>query len=190
MVTKTSIRKEMLALRNQMTICEQESKSHIIAENVLKLPCVEQAENILCYAGYQSEVLTSELIDSLLSLGKNVFLPRVQGDEMDFFKISSYKDLTEGYKGIPEPSKTCKETYAFEKKNDDVIIMPGCAFSYDGSRIGYGKGFYDRYLEKHDMVERVALCFSFQITENIPTDEYDKKASVLVTEERVIDCSM
>ena len=190
MVTKTSIRKEKLALRNQMTRFEQENKSHVITERVLELSCIQRAENILCYAGYQSEVLTAELIEGLLSMGKNVFLPRVQGDEMDFFMISSCKDLTEGYKGIPEPSKACKETYVFEKKNDDVIIMPGCAFSYDGSRIGYGKGYYDRYLEKHDMVERVALCFSFQITENIPTDEYDKKASVLVTEEKVIACSI
>jgi len=190
METKASIRKEKLALRSQMTRLEQEAKSQMIKKKVLELPCIYQAKNILCYAGYQSEVLTSELIDSLLSLGKNVFLPRVQGEEMEFFGINSIEDLTEGYKGIPEPSETCKQIYIFTENANDVMIMPGCAFSYDGSRIGYGKGYYDRYLKKYDMVERVALCFELQLTEDIPTDEYDKKASMLVTEENIIDCSL
>ena len=188
MATKISIRKEKLALRSQMTRLEQETKSRMITRKVLELPCIHQAKNVLCYAGYQSEVLTSELIESLLSLGKNVFLPRVQGEEMEFYQINSCEDLTEGYKGIPEPSEACKQIYIFTEKTNDVMIMPGCAFSYDGSRIGYGKGYYDRYLKKHDMVERVALCFELQLAENIPVDEYDKKASMLVTEENVIDC--
>ena len=80
MATKISIRKEKLALRSQMTRLEQETKSRMITRKVLELPCIHQAKNVLCYAGYQSEVLTSELIESLLSLGKNIFLPRVQGE--------------------------------------------------------------------------------------------------------------
>jgi len=190
METKSSIRKDKLALRSGMARSEQEMKSRIITKKVLELSCICQARSVLCYAGYQSEVLTVELIENLLSLGKNVFLPRVQGEEMDFYKINSSEDLTEGFRGIPEPAAFCKEPYIFAEDTKDVMIMPGCAFSYDGSRIGYGKGYYDRYLEKHDMVERVALCFALQIAEDIPTNKHDKRASIIVTEENVINCSL
>jgi len=69
-----------------------------------------------------------------------------------------------------------------------VMLMPGAVFAVDGSRIGYGKGFYDRYLAKHDIMNRIALCFSRQLVENIPCDAHDKKASVIITEKGITEC--
>lgn len=189
MVTKSSIRKEKLILRGRIPEEEREKMSRAIKEQVLELPCIKKAEAVLCYAGYQSEVATNELITELLMLGKKIYLPRVNGEDMDFYQIMSLTDLTAGYKGIPEPSAACIDMYDLQKKYDTVLIMPGCAFATDGSRVGYGKGYYDRYLEKNDIMERVALCYSVQITESIPIDNYDKKALVLVTEQEVIYCS-
>ena len=188
MVTKNSIRKEKLILRGQIPEEERNKMSLAIKNQVLLLPCIQNAEVVLCYAGYQSEVATCELIEDLLSLGKKIYLPRVCGDEMEFYRIRGLKDLTAGYKGIPEPAAACTEIYGSEYDSAVVMIMPGCAFAPDGSRAGYGKGYYDRYLEKHDIVERVALCFSVQMAESIPTDSYDKKASILITEQGVIYC--
>ena len=188
MVTKSSIRKEKLILRGQIPEEERKKMSLAIKNQVLQLPCIQDAEVVLCYAGYQSEVATCELIKDLSALGKEIYLPRVYGDEMEFYKIRGLEDLAAGYKGIPEPSDACTEIYEINR-DSVVMIMPGCAFASDGSRVGYGKGYYDRYLEKHDIVKRVALCFSVQLTENIPTDSYDKKASLLITEKGIIYCS-
>ena len=191
METKSSIRKEMLALRNAMPLEERILYSGKIKENVLSMDEVRSAKTILCFAGYGSEVSTMELMQELLFLGKKVFLPRVNGEEMDFYRIESPDDLREGYKGIPEPKETCKEVFdANGSKNNvsTVMFMPGAVFAVDGSRIGYGKGYYDRYLEKYDIMNRIALCFSVQIMESIPNDAHDKKASVIVSEKGITEC--
>lgn len=189
METKSSIRKEILALRGQLSKEIRMQNDLAIFNKVSELPCIQQAETILCYAGYQSEVSTKELMQLFLATGKRLYLPRVNGDDMDFYRITKMSDLTEGYKGIPEPSTACMDRYTADGFRQIVMIMPGCAFSRDGSRIGYGKGYYDRYLEKHAIVKRVALCYSLQIADNIPTDTHDKKASIIITEDEVIDCS-
>ena len=189
MGTKNSIRKEKLLLRANLSQEERGSKDEAIRKKVLELSCVKEADTILCYASYQSEVSTDKLVCNFLQIGKKVFLPRVNGEEMDFCRIESMEDLTEGYKGIPEPSKECSVTYIPDKAVKAVMIMPGCAFSREGFRIGYGKGYYDRYLDKCDMVERVALCYSLQLTDDIEPDAHDKKATCLVTEDEVIVCN-
>ena len=186
METKNSIRKQILTLRSQMKPVQQTSKSRAIVQKVLEIPDLQNAEHILCYAGYQSEVLTEELIEALLKQQKCIWLPRVNGEEMDFYQIQSMEDLVCGYKNIPEPSILCQKKFPKEFDTKAVMIMPGCVFAKDGSRIGYGKGYYDRYLEKHNLQIRIALCFTLQLVDKIPTDFHDKKASVLVTEDEII----
>lgn len=188
METKNSIRKEKLSLRNGMDMTDRLQKSKRIVQSVLALPSLQEAEHILCYASYQSEVETIELIQKLLAQEKHVYLPRVNEGEMDFYQITGKDDLISGYKGILEPSFSCTKIYEAENHANAVMLMPGAAFSKDGSRIGYGKGYYDRYLDKYDIMNRIALCFSLQMTEYIPNDMHDKKASVIVTEDEVIHC--
>lgn len=188
MEIKNFIRKEKLALRNQMEPVIREQKSHAIMQRALSLPCIQNAGHVLCYAGYQSEVSTAEFIRELLAEEKRVYLPRVNGEAMEFYRISKEEDLVSGYKGILEPSLQCMQMYEAEEDKDTAMIMPGCAFARDGSRIGYGKGYYDRYLDKHTVKNRIAFCFSEQIAENIPTQQHDKKALFIVTEEEVIHC--
>jgi len=188
METKTSIRKKILSLRDNMSDKDRTDYSKMITEIVLGLGEVCLARDILCFVGYKSEVQTIELIKELLRLGKNVYVPRVNGDDMDFYRIDSLKDLKEGYKGIPEPTETCEDIYKGSDLEDVVMFMPGAVFDKDGSRIGYGKGFYDRYLAKYDIMMRIALCFSVQLLESIPSDAHDKKASVIVTEKGITEC--
>jgi len=191
METKNSIRKEMLAKRGAIPVKERMLYSRQIKEKLLSMDMIHRAGNVLCFAGYGSEVSTIELIEELLSLGKKVFLPRVCGEEMDFYRIGSLDDLEEGYKGIPEPKKSCTDVFGkedYEDVNNTVMLMPGAVFSPDGSRIGYGKGYYDRYLDKYDIMNRIALCFSIQIREHIPSDTHDKKASIIVCEKEIMRC--
>ena len=191
METKNSIRKEILSVRDGLSDKERASYSKNIADTVMKIHTVQYADNILAFVGYKSEVQTMELIESLLKSGKRVFLPRVNGEEMDFFRIGSLNDLKEGYKGIPEPDETCTEVFVtddYENMDNTVMLMPGAVFAKDGSRIGYGKGYYDRFLTKYDIMNRIALCYSIQIMERIPTDAHDKKAFVIVTEKGITEC--
>lgn len=188
MGTKSSIRKEKLLLRGHLSQEERMNKDDAISKSVLNLPVVNAADTILCYASYQSEVSTDKLIHSFLQSGKQVFLPRVTGEEMDFFRIEKTEDMISGYKGIPEPSEACTTRFTLDLASKAVMIMPGCAFSRNGFRIGYGKGYYDRYLDKCDMVERVALCYSVQLSDDIEPDVHDKKATCLITEDEVIVC--
>ena len=189
METKTSIRKQMLSLRNAMSICEAKEKSSAIMQKVLSLSPVQTAEYILCYAGYKSEVSTNDLITELLKLGKKVYLPRVSGEEMEFYRIQSLTELTEGYKGIPEPAVECPDMFTrdlWEAQKERVIMfLPGAAFGENGARIGYGKGYYDRYLSRIPCRERLALCYELQIAEHIPADIHDIPVTTIVTEEKV-----
>ena len=189
METKSSIRKQSLALRNAMNPDECIFKSKNIMQNILSLSQVKKADYILCYAGYKSEVMTNDLIKELFKMGKQVYLPRVSGDEMDFYRISELSQLTEGYKGIPEPEEDCTDLFTKElwEQNRDKVVMflPGAAFSKTGARIGYGKGYYDRYLERIFCEERIALCYESQIVESIPVDEHDIPVTTIVTEEKI-----
>ena len=189
METKSSIRKQMLTCRNALSICDIKEKSSAIMQNVLSLIPVQKAEYILCYAGYKSEVSTEELMIKLLEHGKKVYLPRVSGEEMEFYRIKSLAELAQGYKGIPEPSFECLDMFSKDlwetKKEQVIMLLPGAAFSEEGARIGYGKGYYDRYLSKIPCSKRIALCFELQIAKHIPADVHDIPVTTIVTEEKV-----
>ncbi len=189
METKNSIRKQFLSLRNAMPLDECIKKSMDIMQNVLSLSQIQTARYILCYASYKSEVMTGKLIEELLKMEKQIYLPRVSGEEMDFYHIKSLADLAEGYKGIPEPSVNCSDIFTQkiweENKAHTVMLLPGAAFSETGARIGYGKGYYDRYLMRIPCKERIALCYEMQIVETIPADDFDIPVSAIVTEEKI-----
>ena len=189
METKNSIRKQMLMLRNAMTQEEGVQKSRQIARNVWNLPEIFDAEYILCYASYKSEVMMQELVEELLRMKKQIWLPRVSGEEMEFYRITSLLDLSEGYKGILEPSVKCTDVFTKEtweqNKEKVVMLLPGVAFSETGARIGYGKGYYDRYLNRIPCKVRIALCYELQMTEHIPADVHDIPVTIIVTEEKV-----
>ena len=189
METKNSIRKHILALRNEMKIEECMKKSICIRQNVLSIPAVRNANCVLCYASYKSEVMTEEIIDDLLQMGKQVYLPKVSGDDMDFYLIKDPAELSEGYKGILEPSRNHTDIFTkdmwIQNMERTVMLMPGAAFSETGARIGYGKGYYDRYLKRIPCAERIALCYEMQIVEDIPADDHDIPVSAIVTEEKI-----
>ena len=125
METKISIRKQMLTHRNAIPLCECEEKSNSIMQKVLTLAAVQQAKYVLCYAGYKSEVMTKNLMNTLLEMGKELYLPKVSGEEMDFYKITSLDELEEGYKGIPEPSAKCKEIFSKEMFSESANSLNG-----------------------------------------------------------------
>lgn len=184
METKECIRKKALMLRDRMTETERSRKSRIIIEKVMETPVYRRAEIILAYVNYRSETQTDIFIDHALKAGKRVYCPKVSGEEIDFYAIDTMKELTDGYKGIKEPPAHAERLLCDKdiREGKNMMLMPGCAFDKKRSRIGYGKGYYDRYLEKHRGLQTVAVCFECQVQEWIPSDEYDKKPDMIITE--------
>lgn len=190
METKISIRKKMLALRGELTDEECMEKSNFIWRNLFTLQSIQKAEYILCYVDYTSEVKTKGLIEQMLSLGKHVYVPRVCGEDMDFYRISSLNDLLAGYRGILEPQSDADKRFTEEllaqHKEDTVMLLPGVAFDKKGGRIGYGKGYYDRYLMRIPCKERIALSYQMQLVKDAKSSEQDIPLTGIVTEHEII----
>ena len=126
---------------------------------------------------YQSEVCTGLLLTESLRMGKRIAVPRVEGTEIEFYEIESENDVEPGYAGIPEPVTRRTVT-----DGNGYMVVPGTVFSKDRYRIGYGKGFYDRYLKRYPNIYTCGLAFDCQIVEQIPTEEHDVALKKIITE--------
>lgn len=188
--SKKEIRKAALSLRNEMPDAVRRQKSRKIQQTLRELSCYRDAHALLSYVDYQSEVITTPLLEGALKEGKKVFVPRVSGDEMEFYRITDCRDLRPGYRGIREPvGDTSFQSPDGRQKG--LMLMPGVAFDQSGHRIGYGKGYYDRYLERMLLEESqvciIALCFEIQIFPQVPWDCHDRIPDMILTEERIIE---
>lgn len=177
---KKRIRKEILAKRNTLSKEEIESKSVIIYQRVTIHPVFQNADLVFAYIDAKSEVQTQQIIEYAWKSGKKVAVPKVHGDSMRFYLITSYEDLEPGCFGIREPKEGCKEILTVSENS--VVIMPGVAFDRKGNRIGYGKGYYDKYFSAYPKIYKIAIAFEVQMVLEIPADEFDVKADIVMTE--------
>ncbi len=182
MELKKDIRKRVLEMRSQMTVEEWDEKSHAIFQKVVTHPFFLHANTIYCYVNYRNEVETRSIIEWAWKQQKAVAVPRIEGTEMNFYYIQQFSDLQEGYFGIPEP-----EAIRPAKAKNPLVIMPGTVYDKNRNRIGYGKGFYDKFLTEHSGCSTIALGFEIQIMDEIPTDGHDIRPAVLITEEHIYD---
>lgn len=177
---KAEIRRRTLALRESLSGDERERARVLLTERILGHQWFYRSDILLGFASCGSEIDTGEILREALRLGKKVYLPRVTGgetsSEMVFLRIGSMEELQPGYRGIPEPDSGAE---AYEYTDGDaehvLMLMPGVAFDGCRNRIGYGKGFYDRYLaDKPDLqLKTIAVGFRCQMTEEIPCGEHD-----------------
>lgn len=185
METKAEIRKRILGIRKGLTEDEVVSKSEAIVQKVIKTPEYEEADNILLYADYGHEVMTRGIFDDAILRKKKVYFPKSDylTNTMEFYQVVSVRQLEKGYMGILEPKEDIHSRYKFYSKEDTLIIIPGVAFDTSGYRIGYGKGYYDRYLVNKRQLSTMALAYACQIVDEIPKDTHDIKMDKVVTEE-------
>jgi len=184
---KKSLRKKIIDLRDSIPSLERDKKSKIIALKLFELEKYKNAKSILLFYPFGSEVDTRIIIEDALLHGKKVALPKViRKNELEFYFISNpEKDLEYGFFGIMEPDiKKCTKT---DIKDIELAIIPGVGFDEDFNRLGYGGGFYDRFMSSLDKkVLKISLCFEVQIIENVPICNYDKKIDMIITEERIL----
>ena len=149
---KDKIRKKYLNIRSN--ISNKQAKDKKIFNLVINHPIIKNKKNILIYVSYNGEVDTINLIKYFLK-SKLVAVPKIENGEMNFYYINSLNDLKKGYSNILEPITSNKVL----SLDGCVVITPGVCFSLDGFRLGYGKGFYDRFFSKNS-VYKIGLCYS------------------------------
>lgn len=191
---KSEIRKEILKIRDNMSLEEQIAKSRLIFEKLIQTDEYNEATDILVYASFGSEVRTDDIILDCLAMGKKVYCPKVtdrKNGQMVFVRISSIDELKEGFAGIREPeiSENSEIFHGVVDYNDHhvLVLVPGVAFDYSRNRIGYNGGFYDRFLEKNKEVKTIALVYDLQVVDfEIPSEEHDIKPDKIITENALI----
>lgn len=175
---KRKIRKDILIKRASIPIDQRRMADMVIADRIIGHQWFYQAEILLGFVNYDTEISTMEILSEALSKGKKVFLPKIDGNDMFFYQINSLDDLIEGYKGILEPKgDTEKFDYSVYKESRALILVPGAAFDIYGNRMGYGKGFYDRFLADKEMLRTysIGIGYKCQQVDNLPVDEFDIK---------------
>ena len=178
MATKSQIRQEVYARRRDAGEGSLVAGAALILERLYGLDWYRDSRRILAYVDFRREVPTRGLLERAFADGKEVAVPRVEHQRMSFFKIASLQDLQPGSFGIWEPIGD-KEAFW----PDALMVMPGVAFDRQRHRIGYGGGYYDRYLAELGGMKTVALAYAFQLFDSVPYEETDYMPDILLTEE-------
>lgn len=166
---KQQLRKAIREKKRAMPPEEIERRSEILARLFLETPEYRQARTLYGYLPYNQEVRTIPILEQALRDGKQVAVPKVYGDTMHFLLLEDLTQVAKGYAGIPEPiadGPVAQDPAA-------LVLMPGLAFDPQGHRIGYGGGFYDKFLAQEPEHPTVALCYDFQVLPHLDTQEFD-----------------
>lgn len=169
MVNKKELRAQIRQQKKAMTPEEIEEKSRILGEKFRKTQAYKAAKTIYGYLPYNQEVRTVPILTQALLDGKQVAVPKVFGDDMKFILLPDLTKVSKGYAGIPEPIDDGPEA----TDEEALVLMPGLVFDPQGHRIGYGGGFYDKFLSREPHHPTVALCYDFQVMERLETEEFD-----------------
>lgn len=181
-VLKKELRENMIRKRDTLSDETRKEFSRVITNCVLGQEEVKQAEGIFCFVGFGSEPDTQPLIEQLLADGKRVYIPHThKGDPvMRLARIRSLDELEVGHFGILSVKEDHKDWGT--RTDVDVVIVPGVLFDKKGYRIGYGAGFYDRFLEGEGGPYKLAIGYSMQVVESVPANEYDVPVDAFVSE--------
>jgi 5-formyltetrahydrofolate cyclo-ligase len=184
---KRTLRQQMLAHRRTLSRETWLETSRLAQQNILNLEEFSRAECIALYSSLHNEIDTAHILEAAYSAGKRALYPAVCGPEMVLRQVDHLEQLKEGCFGVLEPCGGGPDHLADEA---DLIIVPGVVFDQTGHRIGYGKGFYDRFLRHPGLrATLVGLCHDFQLIDgNLPADSHDIRMDIIVTEKRIMLC--
>ena len=174
---KSALRKYLLEKRDATSAELRDIASKRIHENLKKNSSFIDAKNIACYSPIGSEVNSHDIMLNILEQGKNLLLPRIIDDNIQFYIVPNLEKLEKGSFEIMEPKDSCEKA-----KKIDCVLIPTVGASKLGVRLGYGKGYYDRFLSSTNAV-KISLTYSKQIVKSIPSDSHDIKIDWIVTED-------
>lgn len=174
MVSKSELR--IIAKEKRKNIINKEEKERIITKKLLKHKKIINSKNILIYVSIDMEVSTITLIEELLKLNKNIYAPKIKSKIIKFYKVNSLDELKLSNFKILEP--TSNELF---NGTDGVCIIPGLMFDKYNNRLGYGGGYYDKFLSENK-VYKIGICFKEFLVDKIKTDIHDIKMDEIITE--------
>lgn len=176
-IEKQKLRKKYNTIRDNI---KDKKKSQIITNKIIEMEAFKKSKVIAVYKNFKSEVDTTKLIEYAINQGKIVALPKVCGKDLKFYRINTCHDiLVKNTFGIEEPVKD--ETNFIEKNQIDLIIVPGICFDKENNRLGFGKGYYDRYLKDYNGLT-IGICFKEQVIDLLPISPNDVKVQKIITD--------
>lgn len=189
-LTKEQLREKMLAKRANLTRIEREEKSRAIKEKLFNQSEFKRAKTIMFYVAFRKEVETEQMIKESLAAKKEVVVPITDKEKKQLY-LSQLKDydreLKSGTYGIKEPAADYYRPINLDKL--DLVVVPGVAFDIQGNRLGYGGGYYDRFLAELTSTLRLGVNFEQQIVTNVVSADHDQPVDKIITEEGVIKCA-
>jgi len=188
---RENLRKNTLKARDQMAASERALKSEAASQQLLSLPAFQRAVNIFVYISYRSELATLGLVEHCLARPDcQISVPlTIINEGLEAYLIRNLaEDLAPGYCGIPEPLPA--KTEKFDPGLIDLVILPGSVFDLQGGRLGYGGGYYDRFLVNDaPQAIRIGVAFESQLVDEVPMLAHDQRLDYLVTEKRAVKIS-
>ncbi len=177
----------MLKKRESLSETVRLEKSDKIFDRLIKMPAIRKAKRVMVYVSFREEVDTKRIIEYLWEQGIEVAVPISDPDtkQLSLSLLRSFDDLTVGHYGVMEPVAAAIEPV--DPKTIDIVVVPGVAFDRTGNRIGYGAGYYDRFLSQIPKVTTVAVAYAEQVLPQIPADAYDQKIELIVTDRELIN---
>ena len=170
---KKAVRQEIRAKIAKLSEEEKREISERLCRHIAKMEAIESSRTVALFISLHDEPQTTVLLEKLHD--KQVVVPRIEGDEMEFYDIS--EGLEKGAFGIMEPTATTP----IKPSKIDVMIVPGVVFTREGARCGRGKGFYDKYLSQPAFrAATVGICFKEQIADSLPADSHDKRVDAVI----------
>ncbi len=166
---KVALRKEIREKKRAMTPEQISKASEDLAQQLFATQIYQKADTLYGYLPYNQEVRTELILSQALKDGKRVAVPKVYGDTMRFIYLDDLEQVEKGYAGIPEPIADAPVA----QNEKALVLMPGLAFDAAGHRVGYGGGFYDKFLSAEPTHPTVALCYDFQMFDSLKTEEFD-----------------
>lgn len=199
---KKRIRKEAIGRRRRLSDEQRTRADRFLTETLLALIERKKPEKVLLYASTKEEAGTDGIARALSERGIGLYYPKVCGSEMIFYRVRELSELREGYRGIREPigyseayrgirepsgyseayregsaasaaSSVCRDSEEVPARHQEIVIVPGCAFTERGQRIGYGGGYYDRFLSTNGGLYRVGICYDVQLYDELPAEAHD-----------------
>jgi len=182
------LRKKILGARDLLSASERQEKSRSAMQNLMSLPEMKHWSTLFIYVHFRSELETLELIHSCLSQGKRVAVPLVDAATVSMIPLlikDPENDLVPGYYDIPEPDP--QKSLRVAASEIDAAVIPGSVFDIHGGRLGYGGGYYDRFLvNRAPQAKRIGLAFEVQVVEYVPVQPHDQPVDILITEKRIV----
>ena len=182
-IQKAALRKHLLEKRDATSAEIREISSNKISQNLKQIDLFNDSQNIASYFPIGSEVNTNHIMLDILEQGKNLLLPKIVNDNLEFYVIPNLGKLEKGQFDIMEPKDSCERA-----EKIDCVLVPTIGISKSGDRLGYGRGYYDKFLSSTDAV-KISLTYSKQIVKSIPNESHDIKIDLIITEDKIIKVS-